>query len=197
MDLKREGLTCILISHKLNEVLRVADAITVMRDGKSIRTYNTATEQVTRSMLIKDMVGREMTNLYPPKNAQIGEVVMEVKDWTVYHPEYHDMKVVDAASFTVRKGEIVGFCGPMGAGRTELMMSLFGRSYGSRSEGTVLVRGREVSYHTPREAISAGVGYVSRRSQEPGLGSDSGRKDQHQQLQPRQTVACGRGGLVS
>lgn len=169
LDLKREGLTCILISHKLNEVLRVADAITVMRDGKSIRTYNTATEQVTRSMLIKDMVGREMTNLYPPKNAQIGEVVMEVKDWTVYHPEYHDMKVVDAASFTVRKGEIVGFCGPMGAGRTELMMSLFGRSYGSRSEGTVLVRGREVSYHTPREAISAGVGYVSEDRKSLGL----------------------------
>ena len=169
LDLKREGLTCILISHKLNEVLRVADAITVLRDGRSIRTYDTAAERVTGAMLIKDMVGREMTNLYPPKNARIGKVVLEVNDWTVYHPEYHGMKVVEAASFNVKSGEIVGFCGPMGAGRTELMMSLFGRSYGSHAEGSVLVRGRPVTYRTPREAIAGGIGYVSEDRKSLGL----------------------------
>ncbi len=169
LDLKKEGLTCILISHKLNEVLRVADAITVLRDGESIRTYDNSAEHVTRSMLIKDMVGREMTHLYPEKDPNIGDVVMEVQDWTVYHPEYHDMKVVDSASFTVRKGEIVGFCGPMGAGRTELMMSLFGRSYGSRAEGTMVLHGEEVELATPREAIGAGIGYVSEDRKSLGL----------------------------
>ncbi|MFW5684752.1 MAG: ATP-binding cassette domain-containing protein, partial [Spirochaetota bacterium] len=135
LELKNEGLTCILISHKLDEVLKVADQITVMRDGRSIRTYNRKEEEVTRAMLIKDMVGREMNALYPPKTPDIGDVVFEVKNWTVFHPEYHDKRVVDDASFNLRKGEILAFCGPMGAGRTELMMSIYGGSYGSRSEG--------------------------------------------------------------
>jgi putative multiple sugar transport system ATP-binding protein len=169
LDLKREGMTCIIISHKLKEVLKVADSITVMRDGKSIRTYDTATEEVTQAKLITDMVGREMTNLYPPKTPDIGDVVFEVKNWTVYHPEYHSMKVVDNASFTVRKGEILGFCGPMGAGRTELMMSLFGGSYGSRSEGEIYLKGEAVSFRTPQEAIRSGLGYVSEDRKTLGL----------------------------
>lgn len=128
MELRKEGLTCVMISHKLNEVLTVADSITVLRDGESIRTYDCHAEEVTRAMIIKDMVGRDMKNLYPDKSPDIGDKVFEVKNWTVYHPEYHHIKVVDNASFHLRRGEILGFCGPMGAGRTELMMSIFGKS---------------------------------------------------------------------
>ena len=169
LELKKEGLTCIMISHKLNEVLRVADRITVIRDGKSIRTFDTHTEEVTRSMLIRDMVGREMNHLYPEKTPNIGDVVFEVKDWTVYHPEYHDMRVVDNASFFVRKGEILGFCGPMGAGRTELMMSLFGKSYGSSSEGSAFLHGKAIELSSPADAIRKGIGYVSEDRKSLGL----------------------------
>jgi putative multiple sugar transport system ATP-binding protein len=169
LDLKREGMTCIIISHKLKEVLKVADSITVMRDGKSIRTYDAENEDVTQAMLVTDMVGREMTNLYPPKTPNIGEVVFEVKNWSVYHPEYHSMKVVDDASFNLRRGEILAFCGPMGAGRTELMMSLFGRSYGSRSEGEIVINGKSATFNTPQEAIRSGLGYVSEDRKSLGL----------------------------
>ncbi len=168
-ELRDEGLTCILISHKLDEVLRVADEITVLRDGKSIRTYDADREKVTKADLIRDMVGREMNALYPEKTPKIGDVVFEVKDWNVYHPEYHDMKVVDNASFELRKGEILGFCGPMGAGRTELMMSLFGKSYGSRSEGQAFLHGEEITFSSPHDAISKGLGYVSEDRKSLGL----------------------------
>jgi putative multiple sugar transport system ATP-binding protein len=169
LELKKEGLTCIMISHKLDEVLRVSDEITVMRDGESIRTYNRQEEEVTRAMLIRDMVGREMNALYPPKTPDIGDVVFEVKNWTVYHPEYHDKRVVDNASFNLRKGEILAFCGPMGAGRTELMMSLYGGSYGSRSEGRIFLHGKEIHFASPHDAIGKRMGYVSEDRKSLGL----------------------------
>ncbi len=169
LELKKEGLTCIMISHKLDEVLRIADHITVLRDGKSISTYDRRQEKVTRAMLIRDMVGREMNALYPPKTAKTGDVIFEVENWSVYHPEYHDKKVVDNAAFNLRKGEILGFCGPMGAGRTELMMSLYGKSYGSRSEGKAYLHGREISFHSPHDAISKGLGYISEDRKSLGL----------------------------
>ncbi|SIQ39146.1 putative multiple sugar transport system ATP-binding protein [Alkalispirochaeta americana] len=169
LELKREGLTCIIISHKLNEVLRVADSITVMRDGKSIQTYDTKADQVTQAMIISGMVGRDMTHMYPEKTARPGDVVFEVKDWTVFHPEYHHMKVVDNASFELKEGEILAFCGPMGAGRTELMMSLFGKSYGSSCRGKAFIRGESVDFSSPREAIRNGLGYVSEDRKSLGL----------------------------
>lgn len=169
LELKKEGLTCVMISHKLNEVLKVADSITVLRDGESIRTYDARSEEVTRAMLIKDMVGRDMKHLYPEKTPSIGETVFEVKNWTVYHPEYHSIKVVDNASFFLRRGEILAFCGPMGAGRTELMMSLFGRSYGSRCEGELFVKGTKMEFATPHDAIRNGLGYVSEDRKSLGL----------------------------
>lgn len=169
LELRNEGLTCVMISHKLNEVLKIADSITVMRDGRSIQTWNNHTDNVTRATLIKGMVGRDMVNLYPDKTPRIGDTVFEVKNWTVYHPEYHDMKVVDNASFYLRRGEILGFCGPMGAGRTELMMSLFGKSYGSRSEGEIYHHGEKVSFASPRDAIRRGLGYVSEDRKSLGL----------------------------
>jgi len=170
LDLKKEGITCIMISHKLNELLEIADSITILRDGRTIRSYNTKEEQVSEAMLIQDMVGRDITHRYPERKNTIEDtVVMEVKDWTVYHPEYPDLAVVKKASFSLRKGEILAFCGPMGAGRTELMMSLFGKSYGSRSSGILRVYGEEKNFHSPKDAIESGIGYVSEDRKNLGL----------------------------
>jgi putative multiple sugar transport system ATP-binding protein len=120
-------------------------------------------------MLIHDMVGRTLTHRFPERTPQIGETVMEVKNWTVYHPEYHSIKVVDNVSFHLRKGEIVAFCGPMGAGRTELMMSLFGRSYGYRSEGELLLHGKPAQLHSAKAAMEAGLGYITEDRKSMGL----------------------------
>ncbi len=170
LELKNEGITCIMISHKLNEILEIADSITTLRDGKTINSYDTKNDNVTEAVLIKDIVGRDMTHRFPEKKHKISDdVVLEVKDWTVYHPEYPDLAVVKNASFYLRKGEILAFCGPMGAGRTELMMSIFGKSYGSRCSGTVFVNGKEMTFHTPKDAVDAGVGYVSEDRKALGL----------------------------
>jgi len=170
LDLKNEGITCIMISHKLNEILEIADTITILRDGRTVNSYDVKATQVSEPVLIQDMVGRDIKHRFPEKKHVVGEtVVMEVRDWTVYHPEYPDYAVVKKASFKVRKGEILAFCGPMGAGRTELMMSIFGHSYGSKCSGAVLVHGQERIFHSPRDAMEAGIAYVSEDRKELGL----------------------------
>jgi putative multiple sugar transport system ATP-binding protein len=120
-------------------------------------------------MIIKEMVGRDLTHRFPERKSSPGETVMEVKNWTVYHPEYHSIKVVDNASFYLRKGEILAFCGPVGAGRTELMMSIFGKSYGSRSEGQVSIKGKNYVFNSAKGAIESGLGYVSEDRKSLGL----------------------------
>jgi putative multiple sugar transport system ATP-binding protein len=169
LDFKRQGITSIMISHKLNEVLKIADTVTVLRDGKSISSYDVKKDHLTEMMIIKDMVGRDLTRRFPDRKSHPGEMVMEVKNWSVYHPEYHSMKVVDGASFHVRKGEIVAFCGPMGAGRTELMMSLYGQSYGFRSEGELYLHGKRLALKSARAALNNGLGYVSEDRKTLGL----------------------------
>jgi len=169
LELKKQGITLVMISHKLNEVLKVADTVTILRDGKSISTYDVKKDNLTEEIIIKDMVGRDLTHRFPERKSKPGETVMEVKNWTVYHPEYHTIKVVDNVSFYLRKGEIVAFCGPMGAGRTELMMSLFGQSYGYRSEGELFIDGKKRTIGTPRAAINAGLGYISEDRKNLGL----------------------------
>jgi putative multiple sugar transport system ATP-binding protein len=169
LELKKQGITSIMISHKLNEVLKIADTVTILRDGKSISTYDVKKDTLTQAMIIKDMVGRDLKNMYEKHPIDLGETVMEVKNWTVYHPDYHSMKVVDNASFYLRKGEILAFCGPMGAGRTELMMSLYGRSYGSSCEGELFLHGKLVHTRTPKIALDAGIGYVSEDRKTLGL----------------------------
>jgi putative multiple sugar transport system ATP-binding protein len=166
---KRQGITSVIISHKLNEVLKVADTVTILRDGKSIHTYDVKADNLTEEMIIKDMVGRDLTNRFPERRSSPGETVMEVKNWSVYHPDYHDIKVVDNVSFYLRKGEILAFCGPMGAGRTELMMSLFGRSYGSRSEGELQIKGKRCNFTSAKAAIDSGLGYISEDRKGLGL----------------------------
>jgi putative multiple sugar transport system ATP-binding protein len=158
-----------MISHKLDEVLAVADSITILRDGLSVASYDTRAEEVSKQQIIKAMVGRELKNLFPEKDPKIGEVVFEVKNWSVNHPDYHDMKIVDNASFFLKRGEIVSFCGPMGAGRTELMMSIFGNSYGYGATGEIYLHNEKVTFKSPKDAIEKGVGYVSEDRKSLGL----------------------------
>jgi putative multiple sugar transport system ATP-binding protein len=169
LDFKKQGITCVMISHKLNEVLKVADTVTIIRDGKSIASYDVKEQKLTEEQIIRDMVGRDLTHRFPERKSKPGDTVMEVKNWTVYHPEYHNIKVVDNVSFDVRKGEILAFCGPMGAGRTELMMSLFGRSYGNRSEGELYIEGKPMHFTSSRSAMNSGLGYISEDRKGLGL----------------------------
>ncbi|MDR2607205.1 MAG: ATP-binding cassette domain-containing protein [Treponema sp.] len=169
LEFKKQGITSVMISHKLNEILKIADTVTVLRDGKSISSFDVKKENLTEEMLIRDMVGRNITHRFPERNSVPGDTVMEVKNWTVYHPEYHAIKVVDNVSFNLRKGEILAFCGPMGAGRTELMMSLYGGSYGSRSEGELYINGKKIQLDSAKKALDAGLGYISEDRKNLGL----------------------------
>ena len=169
LDLKKRGITCILISHKLNELSAVADSITVLRDGRVIETLKKGTDDINEDRIIKGMVGRELTNRYPPRERNIGDVAFEVKDWCVHHPDDPERRIISNVSFHVRAGEVVGFAGLMGAGRTELAMSIFGRSYGSRISGKLYKNGREVVLRNVKDAIDNGIAYASENRKEYGL----------------------------
>ncbi|WP_134686953.1 multiple monosaccharide ABC transporter ATP-binding protein [Brevibacillus migulae] len=169
LEFKKEGISSILISHKLNEVSRVADSITILRDGKTIETLETKTGEVTEERIIKGMVGRDMTQRYPQRFPVIGETIFEVKDWNVYHPVIPERKVIDEVSLHIRRGEIVGIAGLMGAGRTELAMSIFGRSYGKRISGQMFKHGKEIRITDIPEAIEQGIAYVTEDRKHYGL----------------------------
>jgi putative multiple sugar transport system ATP-binding protein len=169
LEFKNQGITSVMISHKLNEVLRVADTVTILRDGKSISAWDVRRDNLTEAVIIKDMVGRDLAHRFPDRTAAPGDTIMEVRNWTVYHPEYHTIKVVDDVSFYLRRGEILAFCGPMGAGRTELMMSIYGGSYGSSSEGELYINGKKVSIPNTKTAIDMGLGYISEDRKNLGL----------------------------
>ena len=167
---KENGLTSIIISHKLNEVSYVADDITVIRDGKTIETLVKGVDDITEDRIIKGMVGRELSDRFPKREGvKIGGVSMEIKHWTVYHPKYTEKKVVDDVSLNVRRGEVVGISGLMGAGRTELAMSVFGRSYGSNIQGELYINGEEVKINTVKEAIDHKLAYVTEDRKGNGL----------------------------
>lgn len=170
LKFKSQGMTSIIISHKLNEISYVADKITVIRDGSTIETLDKKTDEFTEERIIKGMVGRDLTDRFPKRTKKnIGEIGMEVKDWTVYHPLYTERKVVDNVSMNVRKGEVVGISGLMGAGRTELAMSVFGKSYGTNISGTLIINGKEVQLHNSREAIQHKLAYVTEDRKGNGL----------------------------
>jgi putative multiple sugar transport system ATP-binding protein len=146
LSFKKEGLTSIIITHKLNEVAYCADRITVLRDGATIETIDNPEHNIDEERIIKGMVGRELTNRFPSREHNISdEVVFEARNWTVYHPVYNEKCVDKNVSFKVHKGEIIGFSGLQGAGRTELAMSLFGKSYGSKITGTELIKGKPIA----------------------------------------------------
>ncbi|WP_347919873.1 multiple monosaccharide ABC transporter ATP-binding protein [Paracoccus marcusii] len=168
LELKGQGVTSIIISHKLNEVRRVADSVTVIRDGATISTLN-ARQSLTEDRIVRDMVGRDMAHRYPDRDRRAGEVLFELRGWNVWHPEQRDRQMIRDLSMTVRAGEVVGIAGLMGSGRTELAMSVFGRSYGREIAGQALVRGRPVDLSTVDRAIAAGLAYVTEDRKTLGL----------------------------
>lgn len=168
-ELRDSGLTCIIISHKLNEVMRVADNITILRDGRTIETL-AVDGDVTEEHIIRGMVGRDMVDRFPARTEHpIGDVTFAIEDWTVYHPLDQQRKVVDGVSINVRSGEVVGLAGLMGAGRTELAMSVFGRSYGKKAGGTVFKDGKEIRTRTVSEAIAHKIAYATEDRKHYGL----------------------------
>ena len=169
LELKSHGVTSIIISHKLNEVRRVADRVTVLRDGTAVATMDARTEAISEERIIRDMVGRDMAHRYPERDRNIGDVLMEVRGWNVWHPEQTERQIISDVGLSVRKGEIVGIAGLMGAGRTELAMSLFGRSYGRNISGTVAMNGAPVDTSDVTRAIAAGIAYVTEDRKELGL----------------------------
>ncbi|HEY0258636.1 MAG TPA: multiple monosaccharide ABC transporter ATP-binding protein [Lacisediminihabitans sp.] len=167
--LKSRGISSIMISHKLNEIEQISDSITIIRDGKTIETIDVKADGVNEDRIIRGMVGRVLENRFPDRTPHIGEVFFEVKDWTVQHPLAAERLVVKNSSFTVRRGEVVGFAGLMGAGRTELAMSIFGRSYGTFISGQIFKDGKEIQIKNVSEAIDAGIAYVSEDRKALGL----------------------------
>jgi putative multiple sugar transport system ATP-binding protein len=166
---KTHGLTCIIISHKLHELTQISHRITVIRDGQTIQTMDAGDQAITEENIIKHMVGRQLTNRFPKREPKIGEVAFEVRDWRVHDPLDASNVVIDGVSFKLRRGEIVGFAGLMGAGRTELAMSIFGHAYGQEISGTIIKDGKPISMHTVSEAIDQGVAYLSEDRKEAGL----------------------------
>lgn len=169
LQFKKSGMTSIIISHKLGEISYVADKITVIRDGATIETLVKGVDDIGESRIIKGMVGRELVDRFPKRDSNIGAESMSVKDWTVYHPLYRDRKVCDNINLTLRAGEVVGVSGLMGAGRTELATSIFGRSYGSNISGKILINGKEVHLHNVKEAIDHKLAYVTEDRKGNGL----------------------------
>lgn len=169
LELKTQGVTSIIISHKLNEVRRVADTITVLRDGATVSTIDARGRDISEDRIVRDMVGRDMAHRYPDRERRAGEILFDVSNWNVTHPEHTDRSVVKDVSFHVRAGEVVGIAGLMGAGRTELAMSLFGHSYGRNITGQARLMGKELNLSSVPSAIKGGLAYVTEDRKELGL----------------------------
>ena len=170
----QHNISSVLISHKLNEVAAVADSITVLRDGKTIETLGVQRDSggaasISEDRIIKGMVGREITDLFPKRNNTVGDIIFEVRDWTVYNPDNPGRKKLDKVNIAVRAGEVVGLAGLVGAGRTELATSVFGKYYGENISGTTLINGREVNLNSIPRAIEQGLAYVTEDRKEFGL----------------------------
>jgi len=169
MELKNHGISCILITHKLNEICKVADSLTIIRDGKTIESLDFKKDNIDEDRIVKGMVGRDLSHRYPERKTNIGEIIFEIKDWNVYHPEKKDRKIISNVNFNIKKGEVVGISGLMGAGRTELAMSIFGKSYGQKIKGKIFKNGKEIILNSVHEAIEHGLAYVTEDRKKLGL----------------------------
>jgi len=169
LELKAQGVAAILISHKLGEIAKVADSITVLRDGSTVETLDCRSAPVSEDRIIRGMVGRDMAHRFPQRTPNIGETVFEVRDWRVHHELHPEREQIKGVNLQVRRGEIVGIAGLMGAGRTEFAMSVFGRSYGQRISGSVLMHGKAVDVSSVRKAIDHGIAYVTEDRKGCGL----------------------------
>ncbi|MBN9669503.1 multiple monosaccharide ABC transporter ATP-binding protein [Roseibium aggregatum] len=168
LELKEHGVTSIIITHKLNEVRYVADSVTVIRDGMTVSKLD-AKAGLSEDDIVRDMVGRDMTHRFPEHTRSPGETLFEIDSWNVWHPEHTERQVIRNASFKVRAGEVIGIAGLMGSGRTELAMSIFGRSYGRNISGTAKLHGKEIDVSTVDRAIDAGISYVTEDRKALGL----------------------------
>ncbi|MBR1478781.1 MAG: ATP-binding cassette domain-containing protein [Lachnospiraceae bacterium] len=170
LELKKQGVTSIIISHKLNELEYVCDALTIIRDGHTIETLTKGVDDFSEERVIKGMVGRELTNRYPERHdVKIGDVIFEVDNWNVYHPDDAERQMIKDVNIKVKAGEVVGLAGLMGAGRTEFAMSVFGKSYGQKISGTVKINGKEVHLNSVKDAIDNKLAYVSEDRKTYGL----------------------------
>ncbi len=169
LEFKAGGMTMIMISHKLNEIARIADSVTVLRDGATVQTMDCRDAPINEDVIIRHMVGREMADRYPPREPNIGETVFEVKNWNVFHEQHAGRKLIKAVNFHIRRGEVLGIAGLMGSGRTELAMSLFGRSYGRNISGQVFMHGQPIDVSNVGKAISHGIAYVTEDRKGYGL----------------------------
>lgn len=168
-QLKTHGVTCIMISHKLKEVIEIADSVTVLRDGQTICTLSAQAGEISENVLIKHMVGREIDNIYPKRERRVSDdVVLAVRDWCAYHPAL-GREILKNVSFDVKRGEIVGFAGLMGSGRTELALSIFGNPDNFRVSGEMFVKGEKRHFHHTSDAIKAGLAYVTEDRKGDGL----------------------------
>jgi len=168
LEFRSQGMSAILISHKLNEVARVADRITVLRDGRTVDTMDCEAGAVEEDRIIRKMVDRDLEHRFPKREPNIGEPILKVENWSVYHPLHAGRQVIKNVDFHVRRGEIVGIAGLMGAGRTEFAMSLFGRSWGRKITGRAMLHGHKVDLSVSR-AIDAGLAYVTEDRKQFGL----------------------------
>ncbi|MBW8301597.1 MAG: sugar ABC transporter ATP-binding protein [Hydrogenophaga sp.] len=169
MEFRKQGMTSIIISHKLNEIRKVADQITILRDGGTVETLDCHSADISEDRIIRGMVGRAMEDRYPPRQPKIGETLLEVKNWNVFHQNHRDRQFLHDVNFTVRSGEVVGIAGLMGAGRTETAMSIFGKSWGHKITGEVAMHGKPVDVSTIPKAIDAGLAYVTEDRKHLGL----------------------------
>ncbi len=169
LEFKRHGITSILISHKLNEIRKVADTVTVIRDGAAVSRLDCSKEPISENRIVADMVGRDLSDRFPPRTPDIGEVIFTIRNWNVYHPQQADRQMIKNVSLDVRAGEIVGIAGLMGSGRTELAMSIFGRTYGQKISGQACLHGREVDLGTVQKAVNCGLAYATEDRKTYGL----------------------------
>jgi putative multiple sugar transport system ATP-binding protein len=167
--LRNKGITSIMISHKLHEIEQISDSITIIRDGRSIETLNVKADGINEDRIIKGMVGRPLNHRYPPHEPSVGEMLVEIKDWSVLHPADSNRYVVNGATLNIRRGEIVGLAGLMGAGRTELARSVFGQSYGRKTSGELFKDGKALHLKNVAQAIDAGLAYVTEDRKSLGL----------------------------
>lgn len=170
LELKTQGVTSIIISHKLNEITKVADEITVIRDGSTIETLVQGVDEITEDRIIRGMVGRELTDRYPHrKNKNIGDIFFEVKNWNVFDTNDINKQVLNDININVRRGEVVGIAGLMGAGRTEFAMSVFGKTFGSNISGSIIKDGKEIFIKDVPAAIEHKIAYVTEDRKSAGL----------------------------
>jgi putative multiple sugar transport system ATP-binding protein len=169
VEFKSQGITSIIISHKLNELAKVADQITVIRDGATVETIDCHAEKISEARIIKSMVGREMSDRYPHRVPKIGELLFSVKNWRVEHPQHAGREVIKGVDLHVGRGEIVGIAGLMGAGRTEFAMSVFGHAYGRNITGQAFMHGKEIDVSSIQKAVAAGIAYVTEDRKSLGL----------------------------